>query len=104
MASSANSSIQNPPRKMHRTDFIDISSNESSPIQNHPINTTLDTTLVLSILPSNLGQTNPTQENIVSSLAPRALAFSTSPNSPIESHPYLVSLDDLPPRSSNPQP
>ncbi|GKA13151.1 hypothetical protein Tco_0692797 [Tanacetum coccineum] len=89
---------------MPRTDFIDISSNELSPIQNHPINTTLDTTLALSIPPSTLCQTNPTQENIVSPLAPRALAFSTSPNSLIEPHPYLASLDDLPPRSSNPQP
>ncbi|GKA46037.1 uncharacterized mitochondrial protein-like protein [Tanacetum coccineum] len=77
---------------------------KSSLIQNHPINTTLDTTLALSILPSTLGQTNPNQGNIVSPLAPRALVFSTSPNSPIEPHPYLASLDDLPPRSSNPQP
>ncbi|GKB00246.1 hypothetical protein Tco_0828239 [Tanacetum coccineum] len=34
----------------------------------------------------------------------QALVFSTSPNSPIEPHPYLASLDDLSPRSSNPQP
>ncbi|GJV98756.1 hypothetical protein Tco_1554008 [Tanacetum coccineum] len=89
---------------MPKTDLIDLSSRESSPIQNHPINTTLDTTLALSIPPSTLGQTNPTQGNIVSPLAPRALVFSTPPNSPIEPHPYLASLDDLPPRSSNTQP
>ncbi|GJX25622.1 hypothetical protein Tco_0231918, partial [Tanacetum coccineum] len=71
---------------------------------NHPIITTLDTTLALSIPPSTLGQTNPTQGNIVSPLTPRALVFSTSPNSPIEPHPYLASLDDLPLRSSNTQP
>ncbi|GJU50713.1 hypothetical protein Tco_1220268 [Tanacetum coccineum] len=88
---------------MPRIDFIDISSNESSPIQNHPINTTLDTTLALSIPPSTLGQTNPTQGNIVSPLTPRAIVFSIPPNLPIEPHPYLASLDDLPPRSSNPQ-
>ncbi|GJS72547.1 hypothetical protein Tco_0705388 [Tanacetum coccineum] len=41
---------------------------------------------------------------MVSPLAPRGLVFSTSPNSPIEPHPYLASLDDLPQRSSNPQP
>ncbi|GJT18009.1 hypothetical protein Tco_0876715 [Tanacetum coccineum] len=89
---------------MPRTDLIDLSSKESSPIQNHPINTTLDTTLTLYIPPSTLGQTNPTKGNIVSPLAHRALLFSTPPNSSIEPHPYLASLDDLPPRSSNPQP
>ncbi|GJR40738.1 hypothetical protein Tco_1216422 [Tanacetum coccineum] len=104
MASSANSSTQNPPRKFPRTDLIDLSSRESSSIQNHPIYTTLDTTLALSIPLLTLGQTNPTQGNIVSPLAPRALVFSTPPNSPIEPHPYLASLDDIPPKSSNPQP
>ncbi|GKC05954.1 hypothetical protein Tco_0997564 [Tanacetum coccineum] len=69
----------------------------------YPTNTTIDTTLALSIPPSTLGQINPTQGNIMSLLAPRALVFSTHPNSPIEPHPYLASLDDLPPRSSNPQ-
>ncbi|GJW12973.1 hypothetical protein Tco_0017106 [Tanacetum coccineum] len=96
--------LKNPPRKVPKTDFIDISSNESSSLQNHPINTTLDTTLALLIPPSTLGHTNPTQGNIVSPLAPRAIIFSTPPNSPIEPHPYLASLDDLPPRRSNPQP
>ncbi|GJY51923.1 hypothetical protein Tco_0442770 [Tanacetum coccineum] len=104
MASSANFSTQNLLRKMPRTDLIDLSSRDSSPIQNHPINTILDTTLALSIPPLTLGQTNQTQGNIVSPLAPRALVFCTSPNSLIKPHPYLASLDDLPPRSSNPQP
>ncbi|GJW48598.1 hypothetical protein Tco_0080244 [Tanacetum coccineum] len=104
MASSANFSTQNPLRKIPRTDLVDLSSRESLPIQNHPIITILDTTLALSILPLTLGQTNPTQGNIVSPLSPRALVFSTSPNSPIEPHPYLDSLDDLPPKSLNPQP
>ncbi|GJS38416.1 hypothetical protein Tco_0563459 [Tanacetum coccineum] len=34
----------------------------------------------------------------------QALVFSTPPSSPIEPHPYLTSLEDLPPRSSNPLP
>ncbi|GJX56761.1 hypothetical protein Tco_0286658 [Tanacetum coccineum] len=104
MPSSANSSTQNSLGKMPKTDIIDLSSRESSPIQNHFTNTTLDTTLALLIPPLTLGQSNPTQRNIVSPLAPRAIVFSTSPNSPIEPHPYLASLDDLPPGSSNPQP
>nr|GEU55068.1 RNA-directed DNA polymerase, eukaryota [Tanacetum cinerariifolium] len=88
--------------KMPRTDLINLSSRESSPIQDHPINTTLDSTLALSIPPSTLELINPTHGNIVSPLAPRAIAFSTSPNSPTEPYPYLASLDDLPPKSSNP--
>ncbi|GJU82228.1 hypothetical protein Tco_1284593 [Tanacetum coccineum] len=39
---------------------------------------------------------------MISPLAPRALNFSTPPSSPLELHPYLNSLNDLPPRSSNP--
>ncbi|GJY92506.1 hypothetical protein Tco_0508288 [Tanacetum coccineum] len=56
---------------------------------------------------SNLGkknQTIPTQGIDVSLLAPRGLVFSTPPSSPIEPHPYLTILDDLPLRSSNPPP
>ncbi|GJY37885.1 hypothetical protein Tco_0424249 [Tanacetum coccineum] len=104
MASSANSSTQNSPRKVPRTDFIDLSSNESSPIQNIPINTTLDTTLALIIPPPTISQTIPSQGTNVSPLAPRALVFSTPPSSPFEPHPYLTTLDDLPPRNSNPPP
>ncbi|GJW08225.1 hypothetical protein Tco_1570648 [Tanacetum coccineum] len=37
-------------------------------------------------------------------LAPRALVFSTLPSSPLDLHPYLSSLNELPPRSSNPLP
>nr|GEU91673.1 hypothetical protein [Tanacetum cinerariifolium] len=40
----------------------------------------------------------------VSSLAPRALAFSTPPSSPFEPHPYSTTLEDLPPRIFNPPP
>ncbi|GKD94119.1 hypothetical protein Tco_1373956 [Tanacetum coccineum] len=104
MASSANSSTQNPPRKVPRTDFIDLSSNESSPIQNIPINTTLDTTLALTIPLPIISQTIPSQGTNVSPLALRALVFSTPPSSPLEPHPYLTTLDDLPPRKSNPPP
>nr|GEV90086.1 hypothetical protein [Tanacetum cinerariifolium] len=63
---------------MPRTDFIDVSSNESSPIQNHFINTpqplnsinttlitTLDTTLALTIPPPTSIQTIPTQEPMI---------------------------------------
>ncbi|GJT92028.1 hypothetical protein Tco_1080873 [Tanacetum coccineum] len=120
-ASSANSSTQNPPKKIPRTDFIDISSNESSPIQNHltytsqPLNTTnttfiisltttLDTTLALIIPPPTSIQTTPTLEPLTSPLAPRDLTFSTPPSSPLEPHPYLSSLNEIPPRSSNPLP
>ncbi|GKB86133.1 hypothetical protein Tco_0958405 [Tanacetum coccineum] len=78
---------------MPTIDSLTSFARESSPIQNHPINTTLDTTLALSIPPSTLGQTNPTQGNIVSPLAPRALVFSTPPNSPIEPHPYFHPLE-----------
>ncbi|GJR19391.1 hypothetical protein Tco_0967918 [Tanacetum coccineum] len=101
MASSANSSIQNPPRKVPRTDFIDLSLNESSPIKNIPINTTLDTILALTIPPPIISQTILSQGTNVSPLAPRALVFSTPPSSPLEPHPYLATLDDLPPRNSN---
>ncbi|GKC26615.1 hypothetical protein Tco_1033909 [Tanacetum coccineum] len=101
MASSANSSTQNPPRKVPRTDFIDLSSNESSPIKNIPINTTLDTTLALTIPPLIISQTILSQGTNVSPLAPRALVFSTPPSSLLEPHPYLATLDDLPPRNSN---
>ncbi|GKA56104.1 hypothetical protein Tco_0755176 [Tanacetum coccineum] len=98
---------------MPRTDLIDLLLNESSPIQNHfinttqplyPINTTLDTTLSLTIPSPTTNQTILTQGTMVSLLAPRALVFSTPPSSPLEPHPYLSSLNDLPPRSSNPQP
>ncbi|GKC82517.1 hypothetical protein Tco_1138234, partial [Tanacetum coccineum] len=114
MASSANSSTQNPPRKVPRTNFIDISSNDSPPIQNHFINTsqppnsinttlitTLDTTLAITIPPPTSIQTIPTQEPMVSPLAPRALTFSTLPSLPLEPHPYFSSLNEIPPRSSN---
>ncbi|GJW80479.1 hypothetical protein Tco_0144454 [Tanacetum coccineum] len=104
MASSANSSTKNPPIKRPRTDVIDISSNESSPIQNNFINTTLDTTLALTILSPITSQAIPTQGIDASPLAPRALAFSTPPSSPFELHPYSTTLEDLPPRISNPPP
>ncbi|GKA90406.1 hypothetical protein Tco_0812276 [Tanacetum coccineum] len=43
-------------------------------------------------------------ESICSFLVPQALVFSTPPSSPLEPHPYLTTLDDLPPRNSNPPP
>ncbi|GKD27745.1 hypothetical protein Tco_1233959 [Tanacetum coccineum] len=49
-------------------------------------------------------QTSLTQSIEISPLAPRALVFSTPPSSTIETHPYLTSLEDLPPISSNPPP
>ncbi|GJT94694.1 hypothetical protein Tco_1090212 [Tanacetum coccineum] len=100
----ANSSTQNPPRKAPRTDFIDLSSNESSSIQNIPLSTTLDTTLALTIPPPTISQTIPSQGTNISPLVPRAIVFSTPPSSPLEPHPYLTTLDDLPPRNSNPPP
>ncbi|GKD67832.1 hypothetical protein Tco_1321922 [Tanacetum coccineum] len=105
MASSASSSTKNPPRKLARTNVIDISSNESSPTQNNNlISTTLNTTLALSITPSMISQTPLTQPIEVSPLAPRALVFSTPPSSPIEPYPYVTFVEDLPHRSSNPLP
>ncbi|GJR68227.1 hypothetical protein Tco_0014292 [Tanacetum coccineum] len=41
---------------------------------------------------------------MVSPFTPRALVFSTPPSSPLDSHPYLSSLNELPPRSFNPLP
>ncbi|GKD34930.1 hypothetical protein Tco_1250439 [Tanacetum coccineum] len=105
MASSASSSTKNHPRKLARISVIDISSNESSRIQqNNLITTTLNTTLSLSITPPMNSQTAPTRPIEVSPLAPQALVFLTPPNSPIEPHPYVNSLDELPPRNSNPPP
>ncbi|GJT40347.1 hypothetical protein Tco_0940212 [Tanacetum coccineum] len=102
---------------MPRTDFIEISSNESSPIQNHltnasqPLNitntnpsTTLDTTLALTTPPPTSIQTTLTLEPLMTPLAPRDLTFSTLPNSPLEPHPYLSSLNEIPPRTTNPLP
>ncbi|GKD44974.1 hypothetical protein Tco_1269619 [Tanacetum coccineum] len=101
----ASLSTKNPPRKLDRTNVIDISSNEYSPTQNkNLISTTLNTTLALSITHPMISQTPLTQPIEVSPLALRALVFSTPPSSPIEPHPYLTSLEDLPPRSSNPPP
>nr|GEU34322.1 hypothetical protein [Tanacetum cinerariifolium] len=51
-----------------------------------------------------LSQAIPTQGIDVSPLAPRVLVFSTLTSSPLEPHPYFTSLEDLPPRSSNPPP
>ncbi|GKE80596.1 hypothetical protein Tco_1550596 [Tanacetum coccineum] len=105
MASSASLSTKNPPRKLDRTNVIDISSNEYSPTQNkNLISTTLNTTLALSITHPMISQTPLTQPIEVSPLAPRSLVFSTPPSLTIEPHPYLTSLEDLPPRSSNPLP
>nr|GEX70457.1 hypothetical protein [Tanacetum cinerariifolium] len=108
-------------KEMARTDFIEISSNESSPIQNHltnasqPLNitnttfitnpsTTLDTTLALTTPPPTSIQTTLTLEPLMTSLAPRALTFSTPLSSPLEPHPYVSSLNEIPPRTTNPLP
>ncbi|GJV85852.1 hypothetical protein Tco_1525750 [Tanacetum coccineum] len=105
MASSACSSTQNPPRKLAKIDYIDLTSNETSPqpSQLNPI-VTIDTTLALTIPPLTSNQATPMVEPFTSPLAPRALIFSTPPNTPIEPHPYLSSTNDAPPRSTNPFP
>ncbi|GJR03769.1 hypothetical protein Tco_1338814 [Tanacetum coccineum] len=41
---------------------------------------------------------------MVSPLVPRALVFSTYLSPPVETYPYLTSMNDLPPRSFNPPP
>ncbi|GJR00321.1 hypothetical protein Tco_0523305 [Tanacetum coccineum] len=92
-------------KKLTRANVIDISSNESSPLQEKNfITTTITTTLALSLTPPNASQTFPSQPIEASPLAPRALVYYTLPSSPIKPHPYLNSLDDLPPRSLNPPP
>ncbi|GJR40763.1 hypothetical protein Tco_1216447 [Tanacetum coccineum] len=63
-----------------------------------------DTTLALTIPPPIINQAIPSQGTNVSPLASRALIFSTPHSSPLEPHPYLTTLDDLPRRNSNPPP
>ncbi|GJY37045.1 hypothetical protein Tco_0422423 [Tanacetum coccineum] len=104
MVSSKSYSTKNPPRRIPRTDVINISSNETSPIPQNNISTTLDTTLALTIPSPMTIQTGITQGIDVSPLAPRALIFSSPLTLPFEPHPYLTSLEDIPPRSSNPPP
>nr|GEW42628.1 hypothetical protein [Tanacetum cinerariifolium] len=102
MASSTSPSTKNPPRKIARTNIIDISSNESSPLQKNNLITTIITiTLSLSLALPIASQTPPSQPIEASPLAPRELLFSTPPSSP---HPYLNSLDDLLPRNNNSPP
>ncbi|GJV17559.1 hypothetical protein Tco_1362882 [Tanacetum coccineum] len=105
MASSAYSSTQNPPRKLSKIDYIDLSSNETSPnhSQLNP-NTTIDTTLALTMPPPTSNQTTPMVEPLTTPLAPRAFTFSTPPNTRIELHPYFSSTNDAPSRTSNPFP
>nr|GEX49212.1 hypothetical protein [Tanacetum cinerariifolium] len=74
-----------------------------NPVTTNP-STTFDTTLALTISPPTSIQTTPTLEPLMSPLAPRALTFSTLSNSPLEPHTYLSSLNEIPPRSSNPLP
>ncbi|GJV31469.1 hypothetical protein Tco_1391869 [Tanacetum coccineum] len=107
-ASSASSSIRNPPRKVARTSVINISSNESSPLRESSNNyiTTPPTTPLVSPLSSPVTTTIVApllapQPNTPTTLAPRELVFTTSPTSP---HPYLNTLEDLPPRCTNPPP
>ena len=105
MVSSASSSTKNPPRKLAKTTINYISSNEAPSIQgNNPIPTTLTPTLALSLSPPNISQMLPYQPIEASLLAPQELVFYTPPSLPIEPHLYLNSLEDLPPRSSNPPP
>nr|GEV82455.1 hypothetical protein [Tanacetum cinerariifolium] len=102
MASSVCSSTQNPPRKLAKINYIDLSSNETSPIHSkvNP-NTTIDTTLALTMPPPTSNQTTPMVEPLATLLAPRALTFFTPLNTPIEPHLYMSSTNDAPPRTSN---
>ncbi|GJU80052.1 hypothetical protein Tco_1282417 [Tanacetum coccineum] len=97
MASSACSSTQNPPKKAPKVTYIDLTSNEDSPQQH---NTTIDTTLALTIPPPIPNMVEP----FASPLAPRALVFTTPPNTPNDPHPFLSSSNDAPPRPTNPLP
>ncbi|GJY39876.1 hypothetical protein Tco_0426240 [Tanacetum coccineum] len=107
-SSSASSSTRNPPRKVAQTSVIEISLNESSPLKkpSNNYNTTPPTT-PLKISP----QTQLTTPLVTPPLAPqpttpttlasRKLVFTTPPTSP---HPYLNTLEDLPPKCTNPPP
>ncbi|GJX02181.1 hypothetical protein Tco_0186094 [Tanacetum coccineum] len=98
MASSACSSTQNPPKKAPKeVTYIDLTSNEASPQQHHA---TIDTTLALTIPPPMPNMVEP----FASPLGPRALVFTTPPNTPNDPHPFLSSLNDAPPRPTNPFP
>ena len=95
MASSACSSTKNPPKKTRKISYIDLTSNESSPQPNH---VQVNTTLALSNSPHVPNVTKPP----TSPIAKRALIFTTPPNTPIETHPFLSNMNDAPPRPSNP--
>ncbi|GKC86315.1 hypothetical protein Tco_1142032, partial [Tanacetum coccineum] len=108
-ASSASSSTKNPPRKIAQTSVIDISSNESSQL-NEPTNNYITTphTTPLETSPKT-PHTSPVttplvtpplalQPTISTTLTPRELVFTTPPTSP---HPYFNILEDLPPRCTN---
>ncbi|GJY68051.1 hypothetical protein Tco_0471033 [Tanacetum coccineum] len=97
MASSACSSTQNPPKKASKVTYIDLTSNEASPQPHHA---TIDTTLALTIPPPIPNMVEP----FASPLGPRALVFTTPPNTPNDPHPFLSSLNDAPPRPTNPFP
>ena len=99
MATSASSSTQRPPKKIPKI-IIDLTSNESSPITPIVPIAPIDTTLALSIHPITTAPIEP----FASPLAPRALVFTTPPNTPIETHPYLSTTSDAPPRPTNPFP
>ena len=95
MASSACSSTQNPPKKNQKISYIDLTSNESSPQPNHA---QVNTTLALSTSPHVPSLTMP----LASPIAKRALIFTTPPNTPVVAHPYLSTMNDVPPRPTNP--
>nr|GEX69370.1 hypothetical protein [Tanacetum cinerariifolium] len=106
-ASSVCSSTKNPPRKMIKTNVIDISSNESSPLR-EPSNNyiTTHTTPLETSPPLTSYITTPLvippiapQPTTPTTLAPRELAITTPPISP---HLYLHTLEDLPQRCTNP--
>ncbi|GJV12728.1 hypothetical protein Tco_1354269 [Tanacetum coccineum] len=90
MASGACSSTQNPPKNSSKVTYIDLTSNEASP---QPHRETIDTTLALTIplpIPNMV-------EPFASPLGPRALVFTTPPNTPNDPHPFLSSSNDAPP-------
>ncbi|GJW97556.1 hypothetical protein Tco_0179364 [Tanacetum coccineum] len=94
MASSAFSSTQNTPKKDSKVTYIDLTSNEASPQPHHAI---IDTTLSLTIPPPIPNMVEP----FASPLGPRALVFTTLPNTPNDPHPFLSSLNDAPLRPTN---
>ncbi|GJU78690.1 hypothetical protein Tco_1275760 [Tanacetum coccineum] len=106
-ASTASSFTRNPPQKRARTNVIDISSSESSPLRRPSTNYIVTPTTPLESPPTSPVATPiitpllALQPNTPTIVTPREVMFTTPLTSP---HPYLNTLEDLPPTCTNPPP